>query len=897
MNSQHRLIYESLLPVVRKPSQYIGGEINSIKKDLKKIETSIALVFPDMYEIGMSHLGLKILYNIVNKRKEFAAERVFAPDLDYEELLRKKGIPLSSLENKMPLNKFDIVGFSLPYEMSYSNVLNILDMGHIPLLSKDRNGESPLVIGGGPCTYNPEPLAGFFDCFVIGDGEEIILEILRLYSVSKKKKIAKHHLLRQLAEIKGIYVPSMFNIEYFDGGSVKQISPVDDKFSKVEKRILLNLNKAEYPVAPVVPFTRLVHDRITIEIDRGCTEACRFCQAGFVYRPVRERTVDKILELSAASINNTGYDEFSLLSLSSGDYSEIDKLLPKLANRVSSSNISLSLPSLQPRTLKKDLINCIRQTGKSGFTISIEAGSQRLRDILNKNITEEDVLGAVDNIAQSGFEIIKLYFMVGLPTETYEDLEEIYLICKKIYSRAKKNNPRFRKLNISFSFFVPKPHTPFQWLSQDSIVDMESKLKFLKRKFGSQRKYKIKWQNPKLSFLEAVFARGDRRLAKVLLNAFQLGCKFDAWSERFNFDNWTTAFEKAQIDPTFYTQRNFDKNELFPWDFIDIGVKKEYLFKEFLSSKERMKEDDCRTGKCLICGLEKECSEVKKIETRGAQNNEENIPVSDAMCDIELKCAEDLCAPGKTRINIKNGIANQSESFSHSIEQQNNKDVFKYRMQFTKTDQARFLSHLETYSLLIRANRRAKIPIDYSKGFHARPRISFNFALPVGMESKAECFDLLLTKEMKPDVIMERLNNVMPLGMKIISVAEIPLNSKSLSTITNKIQFKIYIDKIGDNELSDLTLEKDRLSNFLSQDKINLLPENGREGEDILFSAWFDDLKIQSETKNSVIVKLTAKVKQGKFISPHRILNILYPELKDNRGSYRMVKEAIDYVN
>ena len=894
MSNERRLNYEDLLPFVGKPSQYIGEEVNSIKKDLKKMQASIALVFPDKYEIGMSHLGLKILYHIINKREEFAAERVFAPDLDYEELLREKCMPLASLENKLPLNKFDIIGFTIPYEMSYTNILNILDLGHIPLLRKDRDEDHPLIIGGGPCSYNPEPLADFFDCFIVGDGEEVIIEILELFATSKKKKETKNQILRRLTEIKGIYVPSMFKIKYFEDGSIKQIEPENKRYAKVEKRILLDLDKADYPVAPVVPFAKLVHDRISIEIDRGCTQACRFCQAGFTYRPVRERTVEKILELSASSIEKAGCGEISLLSLSSGDYSKIDSLLPEFISSFSSSNVSLSLPSLQPGTIKKDMIDCMRLTGKGGITIAVESGSQRLRNVLNKKITEEEVLRTTESFAQAGWETIKLYFMVGLPTETDNDLEEIYLICKKIFSKAKQKNPRFKKLNIGVSFFVPKPHTPFQWVSQVNYVSAEKKLKFLKSKFKSRSKYKIKWQNPKLSFLEGVFARGDRRLGKVLLHAFQLGCKFDGWSEWFDFESWMAAFQKAQIDPEFYIQSRIDENEIFPWDLIDIGVKKEYLFKEYLQSKEEIKEEDCRKGKCIVCGLEKICTGINHVREVSADNNiNSTSPGSITFPPI----LPETFSNGLKEIEKRKPEVSQYGKVltgENAIKQEDT--VFKYRIQFTKTFLARFLSHLEISSLLVRALRRAKIPVAYSKGFHPRPRISFAFALPVGMESKEELFDIFLTEEMRPDSIRSKLNNVMPLRMGIHSIVEIPLNSKPLSAINNKIHFKIYINGIREIQPLDLPLHEKRLAEFLSRNKINLFPEKDGAMEEISFNSWFDSLKIQSMSNKGLILELVAKVNDGRLVSPRKILSTLYPELKNEMGHYRMVKEAAYYV-
>ena len=866
MNSSCLKNYEELLPFVKKPSQYLGDEVNSIKKDLKKVEASIALVFPDLYEIGMSHLGLKILYHIVNKREEFAAERVFAPDLDYEELLRGKSIPLASLENKMPLSRFDIVGFTMQYEMSYTNILNILDLGHIPLLSKDRGEEYPLVIGGGPCAYNPEPLADFFDCFIIGDGEEIVIEFLDLFIESKKKKETKNMVLRRLGELKGVYIPSLFEIEYFEDGAVKGIIHENNRHKKIEKRVLHNLNKTDYPIAPVVPFSKLAHDRISIEIDRGCTQACRFCQAGYIYRPTRERTVEKVLELAENTINRTGYSEISLLSLSSGDYSKIGKLLPELIRSFSSSNVFLSLPSLQPATIKKSLIDCMGSRSKGGITIAVESGSQRLRNVLNKKITEEEVVTAAENFAQAGWQSIKLYFMVGLPTETEDDLEEIYLICKKVFSRARQKNSKFKTLNIGISFFVPKSHTPFQWSSQNNLDEMERKIKILRSKFRSRSKYKVSWQDPKVSFLEGVFARGDRRLGKVLLNAFRNGCKFDGWSERFDFESWMSAFKKARIEPTFYTQKKLNENEVFPWDLIDIGVKKEYLFQEYLKSKKEIIEKDCRKEKCINCGLEKTCSDIEKIELLGYKDEE---------------------SPSLTEACERN---------NDPVPQHFSGPIFKYRVQFTKTSLARFLSHFEMTSLLFRALRRAKISVAYSKGFHPRPRVSFDFALPVGMESKEEFFDMLSTVEMIPEIIMGKLSSEMPLGMGICSIAEIPLNSKPLSVINNKIQFKIYINGINEIQPMDLSLHEKRLAEFLSLNKVNLFSERDEEVEEIIFNSWFDSLKIHSATQNGLILELVAKINNGKLVSPRKILGTLYPELKNERGNYRMVKEAAYYA-
>ncbi len=591
------------LDKVEKPARYTGGEWGSVSKGLSDVDIRFAFCFPDIYEVGMSHLGLKILYHLINSRTDTFCERVFAPWVDMECLMRTNDIPLFSLETHTPLAEFDIVGFTLQYEMSYTNIVNMLDLAGIPLLSKDREGI--FVCAGGPCAYNPEPLADIADFFVIGEGEEVIDEILDKFLKWKKTNADRFAFLEQIALIEGVYVPSFYEVIYNDDGTIKKLfAKHSNAKQRIRKRIIKNLDTVYYPDNVIVPYVEIVHDRILLELFRGCIRGCRFCQAGNVYRPVRERSVDTLMHLAKQLIKNTGYEEISLTSLSSSDYTGLSKLLNLLLDITQKENINISLPSLRIDNFSLELMKKIQSVRKSGLTFAPEAGTQRLRDVINKNITEEDITEGVKKAFSGGYSSVKLYFMLGLPTETEEDILGIPVLATKIadeyYKLPKEERARGLSVTVSTSNFVPKPHTPFQWEAQDGIDCLIDKQKLLQGAI-KQRYVKYNWHDARLSYLEGVFSRGDRRLGAVLIAACKMGCKFDSWRDFFNFERWETAFEKCGIDPSFYTTRARQYDEILPWEHIDSGVSKGFLISESEKAKRAETTPNCRE-KCSGCG-------------------------------------------------------------------------------------------------------------------------------------------------------------------------------------------------------------------------------------------------------------------------------------------------------
>ncbi len=586
-----------ILPLVSRPARYIGNEWNSVHKDHREMKVRVALAFPDVYEVGMSHLGLTILYHLLNDREEVVAERVYAPWVDMEDLMRKKRIPLFSLESHLPLREFDIIGFTLPYELCYTNILNMLDLAGLPLKSCERGEAFPLVIAGGIGAFSAEPLADFIDAFVLGDGEEVIVEIVEVCKTGKAEGggEGKRKLLQRLAGIEGVYVPSLYSVSYKEDGTIKSIEPeTGDIPSRIRKRIIPDLNQTFYPLAPLVPYLDIVHDRITLEIMRGCSRGCRFCQAGILYRPVRERSPDVLLKIAEESIKNTGHEDISLASLSSGDYSHLEELMTQLRKRFDPRKISLSLPSLHVDKFSLEWAKRIAQGRKPGFTFAPEVGSEHLRKAINKDVREEDLLSTVSRLSQAGWRRVKLYFMIGLPEEREEDLEGIIDLVK----RAGQEKVH---LNISLSSFVPKAHTPFQWEGMDKPSILEEKQKFLRDRLR-KKKVNFKWHSVETSFLEAVFARGDRRLGQVIFKAWEKGCQFDGWEEHFQFSVWMNAFQESGLDPSFYAHRARGDEEIFPWDHLDSGVEKKFLMLEREKAKQGKPTSNCRI-RCSHCGV------------------------------------------------------------------------------------------------------------------------------------------------------------------------------------------------------------------------------------------------------------------------------------------------------
>lgn len=595
---------EKILQYVQKPARYVGGELNSIIKDPDKVDIRYAFCFPDIYEIGMSHLGMKILYGLVNDRDDSWCERVFAPDVDMEEQMRKNNVPLFALESGDYIKDFDIIGFTLMYELCYTNVLNMLDLAGIPLYSKDRTELAQIICVGGPCACNPEPIADFVDIVFLGDGEDSTNAVLDLLKECKKSGATKQEFLLKAKDITGVYVPSFYKDSYNADGTLKELVPINGAPEKVKKSVVSDMNKCYYPKEFVVPFISIVHDRAVEEIFRGCIRGCRFCQAGFIYRPIREKSVETINAQSKALIESTGYDELSLCSLSTSDHSQVNEMLTSLIDWTVKDKINLSLPSLRVDNFSDELVDKLNKVRKSGLTFAPEAGTQRLRDVINKNVTQDEVINTCTKAFDNGWTTVKLYFMMGLPTETMEDIEGIASLGMDVL-HAFYNNPNRQKgtglqVNISCSSFIPKPFTPFQWEPEDTMESLKAKQKHLLESIPS-KKIKVSYHETPTSLLEGVLARGDRRLSAVIYSAFKDGCKFDSWDEHFKFDSWMKAFDEHNLDPYFYTQRKRDFSEVLPWDHLDYGISRKFLEKENLKAHENKTTPHCRI-KCAGCG-------------------------------------------------------------------------------------------------------------------------------------------------------------------------------------------------------------------------------------------------------------------------------------------------------
>lgn len=741
-----------LLFHVKKPSRYLGKEFNACYKKWETAKLRVALVFPDLYEIGMSHHGLQILYAVINGQEGLLADRVYSPDKDLEELLLSRQEAIFAVESRRPLAEFDMIGITLPYELCYTNILTILALGHIPIRSSERHDSHPYVIGGGSGSFNPEPVADFFDAVLLGDGEKAVLEITAALKTAKEKKQDRRKTLEKLAEIPGVYVPSFFVPRYDSQGILLAVDSLNKGHERIQRRILPDLEISQVPEKPLVPLVRIVHDRLGIEVARGCTRGCRFCQAGIIYRPVRERTAERVMELAEKGMAAGGFEELALLSLSTGDYSCLSPLLGRLMDRFVKEYVSVSMPSMRVGTLTPEIMYQIKRVRKTGFTLAPEAGTDRLRRVINKGITEEDLMATCRDANILGWKLLKFYFMFGLPTETDED---ILAIADLVHRAARTSVDRRLRINVSVATFVPKPHTPFQWEPQITIDEAFARIKLL-RKSLPKGNYKLKWHDPHQSFLEGVMSRGDRLLSRVIEEAWQRGARLDAWSEHYDLGIWQAAAEACNIDLSQYLRRR-DFTEVLPWQHLDTGVDHEFLLAELEKSLKGEYTPDCRVHGCQNCGVcdFNEVRPVVQCELKSRDVNEKQESI-----DATADALEDKIAPLKPREEKKT-----EQDRTHHW----------YRLFYAKQGDIRLLSHLEVIQVFFQAFRRAGINLHYTQGFNPVPKASFSPALPVGTESLAEYLDIDLTEAIAAkNELRSRLNNQLPSGIKVLSIAGVP---------------------------------------------------------------------------------------------------------------------------
>ncbi|MBD3272047.1 MAG: TIGR03960 family B12-binding radical SAM protein [Elusimicrobia bacterium] len=809
---------ESLLPLVSRPSRYINHEWNAVHKS--SVKRSVCLCFPDIYELGISNEGLEILYHIINNDPLWRAERCYLPDYDMQEQLKTHEIPLSSLESSQPLSSFDVVGITLQYELCYTNILALLDCAGIPARAKDRDETLPLIIGGGPCCSNPEPAADFFDLFVLGDGEEVITELLNCVNQAKENKIPKKQMLEKCAHISGIYVPSLYQVDYNPDGTVRSVQPINSDIPAIIHPRIVDLNTVYYPEKPIVTFMHAVHDRLNIEISRGCPHRCRFCHASYISRPARHRHAEKILSLAEQGIAATGYEEISLGSLSSSDHPEIEQIVSGLAQKFDQHRIALSLPSLRCEARSLELAQQTRGVKKSSLTFAPEVASERMRSVINKHIPGAQILTILQQACASGWRHVKLYYMYGLPWEEPADIEAIIGFVRY----AKKTNKRL-DFNITISPFVPKPHTPFQWCGQDNPVSLHCHCADLARRLpGTVRAHDVD-----ASVLEAVLARGDRRLSAVVEKAYQYGCMFDQWKERLQRERWKQAFAECGLDPAFYANRWRPESEIFPWEHLGYTQSKQNLYAEYTKSRHSAQSEDLRH-----------------------HTESYRMPVHD---DGSIQ---------QGRQPIVNPC----------------KPVERIRIRFKRTGIVRFVSHLEQITMFRRVFRRANLPLAYTQGFHPQPKISFGPAIAVGYTSNAEYVDVELIKRMDLQDVKKRIICQLPQGFELVSIKKIPVFFPSLDSVLNEALYRIHGPWPDDAPTA--------IDSFLQKDAFLIQKVKKRTTETIDLSRVITSISMHDST-----LELRMQFGPKKNVRPTQAIQEIFNFPKKDIDSFQIHKVAL----
>ncbi|MEW6536854.1 MAG: TIGR03960 family B12-binding radical SAM protein [Candidatus Auribacterota bacterium] len=787
MGTDKKITYDDLFEQVRKPSRYIGHEWNIPGLHDKTAAVSIALAFPDTYELGMSHLGLKILYALLNEHDDIRAERVFAPARDFSDLLRQYNIALSSLETKTPLHSFDLIGFSLQYELGYTNLLNMLELGGIPLRGKDRAEHHPIIIAGGPCAFNPEPLAPFIDAFLIGDGEQASVEICRVVKTARQQHASRKEILRSLSHIEGVYVPSLYTVRTSSRHGLQIVEPSGSAPFPVHRRIEFDLDNFPQPDYYPVPYCEAVHDRINIEISRGCNAGCRFCQAGVIYRPNRARNPNKLIDTIKKNLASSGFDEVSLASLDVSSYPCLDSFIGHLMQLFTRDRISLSLPSVRTKAISQNIAKAIQTVRKTGFTLAPEAGAQRMRDVINKGVTEDDIFNAARFAFSQGWQLIKLYFMIGLPTETADDIDAIFELSARISAIGKEYSSRSGFINLSASTFVPKPHTPFQWYPMIRVEEIKEKQNRLLDMCKRHRSIKFKWHQPQASFLEAIISRGDRAVADLIETAYRNGALFDAWTDELRFDLWESAFEKSGIDPERYLYQEFPVDEPLPWSHIHTGVDPAHLLSELKKSTHAE-----LTPPCSPHEQDKHCHGCRVCSPAHFQHR-----------------TEELCP----------SPVPEEKTVLHTD------TFFTYKSYFRKTGEFRFLSHKEIRNALHHAFKRANIPVRHSFGHNPHPKFSYGPALPVGMAAFHEPFRVELMENIPPEQLQETINAQLPESLALESTDYVKDTDVSLK---DECRYACYsvghrLDRVQRQEVAQLFL------NALQQEEI-IVEAEGKDG-------------------------------------------------------------------